>query len=94
MTLTEGLLSLLLFGALLRLRLTRSQLNATERVEHEISALHGMLARRLPETMLGRFSGCVPSGPNADYAWKATPIPVAVVRLNEKGQWEPEKADG
>ena len=63
----------------------------TRSVAHEISALHTMLERRLPETMLGRFGGCIPSGPSADYAWKATPIPVAVVRLNDKGQWEPEK---
>ncbi len=65
---------------------------AAERIEHEISALHNMLAERIPEGMVGKLpGGMVASGPSADYAWKARPIPVAVVQLNERGEWEPHK---
>jgi hypothetical protein len=52
-----------------------------------IVRLHEMLARRLPEPLWGATPRPGPSGTFKPYQQYVNPMPVALVTLNEHGDW-------
>lgn len=70
------------------------ELVALRAMHTELVELRKLIANRLPTPLWGQTPAPGPSGTSRPYQQHVNPVPVAVVRMNEFGDWVGEKKGG